>query len=334
MNIDKYEILFDKIEAHGMKPGMVNAILSKFDETQLIIYINGLQQWIAGINDYPKEIPTAKYSFLANSGLSGQEGPWEIRKNAIESISRFAALYSDHVYVQQPLRVSLDPEFPVRLDEISTEIETLLALKPLFMAGILKIANNYFPIPPKIEADRLNHEFQHTIQRAKKALIETYGSDVNFNVSYIGKSGFLMNIIDGPLDLISNPSAIPGRGAGIQFSLNERSEIALNWGKDETFTGKEITNIHTDFPILFDQLIQPIIRDLSFMTLTGTMYGLNYLTDRTADSVALSRRDSETDSQNNQKLLEAFAHEVPIMFDAPLTKLLELRKKEGDSFVA
>jgi len=73
------------------------------------------------------------------------------------------------------------------------------------------------------------------------------------------------------------------------------------------------------------------LHGLGFLAICSVLYDLNYITDRTADLVALSGSNSEQNVRLNRSLFETFSHDMPIVFGAPLSSLLKLRKDEWES---
>jgi hypothetical protein len=337
MQTDVFDAFFEKLRKYGIGPGQIFEGLTKFDDTQLIDLVEELHQLlpICQYHDIERQTP---YSFMANSGLSGlQTAPVDtLRLAQVDSLARFSVLYADTVFIQEPLsnqRFSKSG-FPVMRKEVGIELAIMLALKPLLEAGIVKIASNTFPLN-NFSLEQINNEIQRTVNRANTALRKRFSKNVTFDVSYIPRSGFRMTIAEGPLDLIENPSTRGNTGVIGQFSLETPPSLVKMVAKNDKdgLLKIKVNNRHPAFRDLFEELISSITRDLSFMALGSLLFDLNYITDRTADLLALESSNSTTNVALNRTLLEEFSHDMPIVFGAPLSALLKLRKKEWESFL-
>jgi hypothetical protein len=146
-----YDRLFEAINKLKLtNPSSIDeAIYHRLSLSDLIDLSLVLGLSIESESSPPNALGLQDYHFLANSKMSGlYEGgcPYsECRVRRVDHLSRFAALYSDSVYIQNyfdwlnHLHIPEDPyqEYHLR-DSISGSIKIINAIKPLIQNGIIR----------------------------------------------------------------------------------------------------------------------------------------------------------------------------------------------------
>ena len=332
-----FDPFFELLRSRGVSAGGVAKAVAAASDSGLLDLIDELRQALPV--QYELNSPWSPYSFVANSRLSGMYGPTNVvahRLTAADSLARFAVLYADTVYIQEPFsegRFGREGRMPPNREAAVAEIEVMLALRPLLDAGIIRVARNYFPLQPGADGQAINDQMSRVTGLAAEALLERFAADVRFNVTYIPKTGFRMALADGPIELIENPSTVAGRGAIGRMGLGAPPELVAAIPKDATdLQTLKFGREHPAFESHFRELIQPIIADLGYATVCSTLYRLNYITDRVAETYALRESNASVDVAFNRSLFEAFSHDVPVVLGSPLRTLLKLRRTDWEAF--
>jgi len=83
---------------------------------------------------------------------------------------------------------------------------------------------------------------------------------------------------------------------------------------------------------IINNVVHPIVSDILLQHVLGAHYGLQYLTDRDVDFLALGQVNDPKLQSLNHALAEGVAHSVPTLEQLPLRELLRLRREEGEVF--
>jgi len=268
----------------------------------------------------------AFFTFSANSSLSGAPFPCvspSCRLNNLDSVARFSILYSDKVYVTNPF------ERYVYKDTVDNFTEMLLAgdilsmfhIQPLIKTGIIGIQNNIYHLcsKHKAEIETLEKAIYKQVERAEKALRRMYHKEANIRIVAWDDEIFLT--VSGPEYLVEH---------GRRDLIGKLPDAILQnytLGEERELTKREIRDNK-----LFDYFVNPIARDLFQQSVRVRLYQTQYLTNRRVEQNLVASIDKPEVAQASKALLGGLSHSVPTIDTVSLTKLLDLRKKEGEAF--
>ncbi|MCP4605882.1 MAG: hypothetical protein GY847_36110 [Proteobacteria bacterium] len=327
------ELFFEELQRRGLADHKCLSKLASLEVSSQIEIVENLYEKLPAPT---LDIHSDPFSFIANGHLSGTMPmlPAPYRMAGVDSLARFSCLYASQVFIHEPfkpewiesLKTSKIPTPKKQLAEsIAGQIAALLHLRPLLEAGYVRIMSNFFP-PPEPPFEHVNDELQGIIARAEDALMRRYGPKVKFSVSYLPKNGLTMSIASGARDLVVFQDAVG------HFSFRKLPEVKdLKKSPSDLGTIK-VTKDHPWYSLMFEELLSPIIHDISFGVVSSMTLRLAYLTNREADSVALEAGNPQNVGSINKSILSELSHNLPIVQKIPIKKLLGLRKKEEESF--
>lgn len=318
----------------------------KWSIKQILDFNDSFYELMPTIKSVERDIE--KFRFVVNSNLSAQVWgacqEWHCRLRSIDKLSRFAALYSDSVYIQDYYMPDLADLF--REDESEARLLyagnliVLLYLRPLIESGIVVLidhpahhicpncwAKKYSNLNKQIESARNNFS-----SLATKYLRET---TAYLNVDELMRYGFPAIHFHSSAEIFHNgqtvwvPSKIPTwMKQKIKNTLAQK-----NKPRKIVFTENEI--LKTDvIQVELDTALNDIL--MQKMYSQGMQLNTKYLTDRDIDFQILNFMAdcaaTDADSNINTSLASNLLYEMPIIQDVPITYLLEVRKNNYDAF--
>jgi hypothetical protein len=253
------------------------------------------------------------FDFSANGSLSGASSSCvmiDCRVQRADDMARFAALYADHVVIRNPF-ANYTPRNRVEYlrREIAGDIAVMARLKPLIRKGIVIVA------PPVVAlCAECSRHFKREQTRIFSAL-EGAGDEL--------LSRFMPRLSVGRHDSgcigVSGPDELVAHGQQFFYP-----------GKESVFRGR-LTRARRE-SLVRDFLIGPLIEDVYAHLLHSRHGGFNYLTDRELDLTVI-RELGGPDVRSIQKaLVTGLSHSVPVIKNASIQTLVELREKEGEAF--
>jgi len=270
------------------------------------------------------------FTFTANSGLSGAPFPCEsiiCRLNKLDSVARFAALYADKVFIENPFERYLSSESvydpTTKTTMLAGDILGLLYLRPLFQAGLLSIRHNINLLCSNClaEVEALEQKVSKQLDRARKQLQKRYLREVQVHILKEDDEVFLRytgpeHLIEhGILDLIG-PLQLPQ-------SLREKcSSIGAH-----KLTRREIAEYD-----LTSWFVYAIVKDIFQQNIHVCRHGTQYLTDREIDLDIATSIGKPDVVKTSRSLLAGLSHSIPTIENIHLDKLIHLRQKEGEAF--
>lgn len=274
------------------------------------------------------------FSFIANSALSGGSHPCSAPKCRIKKLNQlisFASLYADEVYIQSPFEsVYLRGDRPIReveRQEIIAGIYNYLYLKPLIDSGLVKYASvnvNFCEQHAKNIAEPLSASILKKEEKLYQAL----------KCHMLDHCKVTFDFVDGdnakPFFKITGPEEIIEHGEVYLNAYQPVSSLFLpfmgrktpyNLVKDEV----EECNI-------LNQIIGPIIQDLSIQEWHSALNGTSYLCDNKTYMKVASKINSKVYAANSAAFEGAMKHYLPAVYSNQVSSILDLRKKEGEAF--
>ncbi len=272
------------------------------------------------------DVQPAGFAFLPDSDSSALGGCAETlhrRERAME-LARFAALYSDVVYIpnyfsRYPTEApSLDNQSELFLRErLVGDITIALDLKPCLTAKIMRFVQTRFHFCERCAADLAVDEKRVAIERAVRNAVARYSRRSHGTATIY--DGFYMLKVDGPREVFPHPWS------------------TIHTGK----LGKQTRGLHhqSRMPATVQQVESEVRRiigqaafDVELQTILSRLLGTTYLTGRSIDVGLLRAVSGEAQIDVTDKLARDLACELPFLVDAPLDALVSLRSSEAESF--
>jgi hypothetical protein len=267
-----------------------------------------------------------QFRFLASASIRGDICPG-CRSEKIESLGRFAALYSDETTIPLPLtRPGRDTDLgSVRVDILKT-VESLIRLRPLIQPGIARPA-------VMSTAVHCEHELASTQELIDLAslcaeeLADEHSEQFEMLYEPGTEDGDLPKLyIRGPEDYIEHGEVV------IRFP-EPPQWIAKSWrpGPDGLVRIPAKKARKTG---LVQALFQRIASDTTFQLAYGTPRRAKLLTDLPGDTELLRGLDQEDVEVQNQRaiLLNALSHALPFTNELSLEQTVRLREELRGAF--
>jgi hypothetical protein len=271
------------------------------------------------------EKPGTIFRFSASSTLSGAPFPCsstECRLERLDPLARFAALYADQVYIQNPLERYY---FWERIGDenkqiVAGDVLCLLYLRPLFEAGLLSVKNGTVALCEECLAQQvaLEEETRERLERPRKRLQERYLKNVEVYVVKRENETFLT--CQGPEQLLGHST--------VDFMGNLPKPLVEKFAKGEHKVSKRDVRKYG----FVDSWVDSIMSDLFRQNIDVYLSRSQYLTDREIDlDVVTSVGEPET-IHDCKSLLAGLSHTVPAVQGVRLDRLVRLRQKESEAF--
>ncbi len=256
---------------------------------------------------------------------------FDFRLSRVDDVARFAALYSDYVLIHDPfssINVHLpddDFENNVRY-ELLIAITLLLYLKPLVEKGIIGFASSEFHFCDECYQRYIKDmEFIKYKNKINSVLEQRILNEVTFQAVIYDDEPQIR--AQGPEDLVSHGATRLLISGNSDDDLSKLVVKRAASKKSPFLSQKEIQK----FGIL-NSLAGPIMSDLTIQNYYSEMYGVQYISDSEVDFELLSTMNHSKVNTLSNALAEGLSHSVPYLSDVEISKLLELREKEGESF--
>ncbi len=284
---------------------------------------------------YKDEKPNTSHesggAVLASSSLRSDSGcrEWTCRQAKLEALAHYACLYADRLVVPVSLTALLHDEQVARL-AIADLFYKLSLLRPLFDAGIAVLAPDIHCLC--VDCGRRFDEvcnqldkqsFDTYLERLGRDLHVTYRPPTRQRSWYVELTGHTDYIPHGELRM----QPIGEYANAPQWAPKRLKRIGGRLGAE--MTANKIRK-HRIGGTLFGQLA----RDAVIQQYSGVSYNASYVTDSPVEARFLERiypRDSTAAAI--RELLDQLQHEVPLLTDIPLRRILRIRESDRDSFV-
>jgi len=268
------------------------------------------------------------FAFSANSSLSGAPFPYasiNCRLNKIDSVARFAALYADQVFIENPFEkyVHYKSIYDPRTNKIiiAGDILGLLYLRPLFQAGLLSTRHNILLLCSecKDEVENLEREVAEQLDKARKQLQKKYLREVKVHIEKREDEVFLSYA--GPEHLVEH---------GIIDFIGQLPQPLLE--KCGSVGARQLTNREIKEYDLTSWFVDPILKDIFQQNIHVCRHRTQYLTDREIDLDIVTSIGEPDVIRTSKSFLAGLSHSIPTIEDVRLDKLIRLRQKEGEAF--
>ncbi len=270
------------------------------------------------------------FEFSANSQLSGLPSPCaaiDCRMENIESMARFAILYSDRILLRNPFEgyynfTQVDDDI---YERVANDLRVIYYIKPLIEEGFVEFVDSPSPKShfclqcyEKILFSQPEH-FGERLSEIKKILISKYIDNADFFVEQLDNIRYIVK--ENRSDVVDDAACayiIEKLSRGIEKKLKNSDVVKLS--------KKEVLSSN-----IIDHYVAAIIEDIAIQNWCSNIYGTSYLTNRRIDLELIS--NSPDQEIYNKALLQSFSHYLPIIQDTTFTNLIRIREDEGESFL-
>jgi len=289
------------------------------------------------------------YQFLANSRMSALYGTgcreWSCRLQKIDNLARFAALYSDCIYVQnyfcryfhlsEHLKDLSNQYFHELIrNSLAGDLKILLEIKALVISGIIRFIPTEILLCPQchqnliLDIGLLSKSLKKSLVDIEKSLSTSTSADLivlpkpdpHTHTKYIFK-------VDCDEDLFEHGGFYNYK----QFlpSVLERKIHKHPSTRVFSLSQKEIIKSG-----LINSLLNQMALDIYFLQYYQSKNNIKYLTDNNIE-INLLRSISNDQSllSFNDILSNNIIFEMPIIQNFPLQNLLKIRESDYDSFI-
>jgi hypothetical protein len=253
------------------------------------------------------------FDFSANDSLSGGSTSCvaiDCRVQRADDLARFAALYADHVVIRNPFAgYGSQNRVDYLRHEIAGDIAVMARLRPLIRKGFVRVAPP-FAVTCAACSRHFKREQQRifsSLERAGEELLSQFMPRISVERDECG--------------------CIEVRGPD---ALVQHGQRYFHPSKNSIFQGR-LTRSRRE-SLVRERLIAPMIDDVYTHLLHSRHGGLNYLTDRELDLTVIRQLGGEEVSSIQRALVTGLSHAVPVVRNAPVQALLDLREKEGEAF--
>lgn len=284
------------------------------------------------------------FDFVADSDMTAQHSTcpeWECRLSRILETAKFAALYCDTLYIPNYFEDYFELRKMKKIDSRELErlryrfagdLMILLALRPLFNSGIVKIANRKFHIckgcAEKLALQTTARKIERVIDELNKGYIKLCKVKLLKSEKNILFSEFVFDV-DGPEELYEKggslyamPKIPPWLLGKSKLLKNEKNkEYALNYN-DMKRLGIPKVNL------------MKIADDIFYQHLLSMLMNTKYLTHREIDMKVLTAitKDQQL-CEYNDILSSELICSIPIFKNASLSSILYLRNQDYEEFL-
>ncbi len=289
------------------------------------------------------------YQFFANSRMSALYGTgcreWRCRRKKIDTLGRFAALYSDCVYVQNYFSryfhlsahvkdfSDLYDQESIR-NSFACELKILMEIKSLIMSGIIRFIPTEILLCPQCHQNLILD-------------IEDLSPSLNNTLVNIGES--LASSTSAKLYILPEPDPIyhakyhfrvfcdedlfeHGRFYYLTSSIPSDLERKIHDHPSTTvFSLSQKDIIESD---VIHSILRPMALDIYFLQYYQSKNNIKYITDNNIDINLLKSISKDQSLLSYNDVLSSYiVFEMPIFQNVALPDLLKIRQSDYDSFI-
>lgn len=255
------------------------------------------------------------------------------RLDAVERLARFTAMYSDTVYVPNPLAYHTDghsyDDWPLEAQRkrLFEDLVVITRLAPLIRSGHVFLVTPVLHLCSKCAE---NHRPKYQLTQARRRLAKQYLAAIeSAEIRKVGQ--YYLLAVRGPADLFhENFAGFQARRCPQQLQKMPRKYQQLEDGHVVSIsrTALQTIGIHR-------WLASKAVGRASFGLTFSELLGTSYVTDSQLDlSYMQSTSIDRAIAQRNKIIADHLCSLLPFLPDVPLTSIIKLRKNEGDAFLA
>lgn len=314
---------FDALRSAGLSESSLEATVRATEAHRLQATIERCNELIPT----PKPAEDARFQFIANTSLSGGPLPctrWECRRGNLDAAARFAALFAECVYIRNPFEAHLFAE-PSEMGKVRLigDLRAMWLARPLIEAGLFSFAKTDIHLCMSCYAENRTNitDWENRAEEISLMLEEDYARDTSMTVERVSPTTFLVTVW-GPETLIPH-----GSSARLVQSIPD--EIAGKVGSDGPYRLTAEEAVASGF---HQRSIANQLCDLFTQGWYSHAYGCSYVTNHSLDLHIAELFNKATGSQSAEALIQGMAHAVPVVLNAPLDRLVALRRADEASF--
>jgi hypothetical protein len=318
---------FDLLRQHGIDQSNVHTYVSLLKKAQVIDFGERAFEALGFTND----ASLTKFTFSANSSLSGDvrvciEASCRVRR--LDSAARFAAMYADRLFIENPfMPYHLSDDFrQLRLSSVQSkmigDIKALLYIRPLLENGIIDIRPDYYSecyFHTEAATDA-NDQLDQELAVVRDILRDEYAKVASVSLRRFDKRDYLVNIVQ------SDPDSEHHAG-GYLLPASRLKELGIQSAKVQEMSGPEAARLG-----LFDPILSVPLTDIFGQAVLERYMPMQYLTDRKVDLLIASVIGKPEIARINDVMLEGLSHALPVASNTSIESLLRLRLQEGEAF--
>jgi hypothetical protein len=253
------------------------------------------------------------------------------RKQKLDQLASFSALYADEVYIQNPFESILlrgsQSILEVERYEILAGIQNYLYLRPFIERGLIKYATINVNFCEQ-HSNEIKEPLAESIGKKEDKLIQALEAHLKQRCKVI------FDFADGdkarPFFEITGPEDIIEHGVLYLRAYQPISEVFTSFMKKEgpyTLSKYEIEDSR-----VLDLIIGPIVNDLSTQEWHSALNGTSYLCDNKTHMKMASKVNSKAYAANSDVFEKSLEHYLPAIYSKDPSVILDLRLSEEEAF--
>ena len=324
-----YHSLYRYIQWHIVRDLKTN-ILQRWNQDKIINFLVKIFSFLK-FETYNTE---TYFNFNVNSALAGEPvycSSLSCRLQRADNLSRFSALYADKIVLQFPLNKYFGIHRDItNIDRVNlyNDIIVLLKYKPLALEGIIEFHLNSLCLCDDCLKKHIKDKeaFDEKLQLVAEIMYEELILSLECYVSIIKNTSTLSFELIG-LEKYGYHSISYIRMYNDNSERYNYSLSLLNNKEKVKLSKADIKKIE-----LHKYILSSSFDDIVFNNYISSENSLSYLTDKDVDIdiINLLHPKSQLDQSNN--LFNSLTHYLTILPDVSVSKIVDLRKKEGEAF--
>lgn len=293
------------------------------DEQLKDLVINGI-----GIASISRTVDkNSNFNFVANDTLSGGIFPCaEIgcRIRNIDALARNAILYADTVFISNPFEkyIHVNNFNEYARYNLGIDLTLLYYVKPLLDEKIFQLSSSYTHVckPCLKRMNVVTNRYLKKMEKAEELLWNLCLTDLEYKVTVQADSAITIEI-NGSEDILPHPMVTHW------FNPPAETQKILGRKKKGKLNVQQVIDLG-----LADQIVNPIIEDLITQNHYSNFFSSYYLTHRNIDVKIINNSHNKSQSRLSEAMMDSLDHSLPFIPKTELTRLIQLRKKEGEAF--
>jgi len=323
--------LYNHIKTQDLNKENVEEQLLKFDDSKMENFLIGCMESIP-LQNISKGDKIHELSFMSSREFSADSGKC-INIGCIDKrinyLQRFATLYSDRTYVFNPFEKFLS-SFPLDRDAkigLARDIHVILELEKVICEGLIIFVTQEFHFCPGC-CDKLLKTKENETANLKGILAERVkemGEEFcKFYIEENDKDSYLVTVEPKDYDFWAQKMTA--------FTIRKENECqiiktALNRKTNRIYKNEVRRTELYDFFV--NKIVDEIIEHNYYSDLTNS----HFLSMNITDMHLVSEYNKEVGNLEHFDILDSLSHAVPILNELKIEDVIEMRKKEGESFI-
>jgi hypothetical protein len=291
--------------------------------------------------EFDKGIRSSAHTHSASLGFGGgRDECWgfRCRAKALNELAHFAALYSDGVFIENfladyspTLGHAPKEDSPEFRGYILDDIHLMLTIRPLLESNYVMMFTPPTFVCPICYAEKvIGSDASRRLEKAAKSLSRDLFEQMPVQ-ALLNSDGEIRLEYETPNGLFRHSSSGIDNSKKAASILASKPRLASKIDAGETITLSRDVKRELG---LHKRLVGRTLKSLCYQMSVANMIGAAYITDRLADIRILSQisKDDEIE-ERNRIAARHFQSIVPFVEDVPISKLVQLRQREEESFM-